>query len=64
MTYFNLKNLFKTMTYKVIAPQQFNAKKYLQFVVKEVVFSETTYYYLRKVRSCFFFNPVFSVTTL
>jgi len=52
------------MTYKVIAPQQFSAKKYLQFVVKEVVFSETTYYYLRKVRSCFFFNPVFLVTTL
>ena len=59
MTHFNLKNLFKTMTYKVIAPQQFSAKKYLQFVVKEVVFSETTYYHLRKVRSCFFFNPVF-----
>jgi hypothetical protein len=59
MTHFNLKNPFKTITYKVIAAQQFNAKKYLQFVVKEVVFSETTYYHLRKVRSCFFFNPVF-----
>ena len=59
MTHFNLKNPFKTIIYKVIAPQQFNAKKYLQFVVKEVVFSETTYYHLRKVRSCFFFNPVF-----
>jgi len=55
MTLFILKNPFKTITYKVIAPQQFNAKKYLQFVVKEVVFSETTYYHLRKVRSCFFF---------
>jgi|LakMenEpi03Aug12_release.lakeMendotaPanAssembly.Ray.scaffolds.fasta_scaffold6806076_1 hypothetical protein len=64
MTLFILKNSFKTITYKVIAPQQFSAKKYLQFVVKEVVFSETTYYYLRKVRSCFFFNPVFLVTTL
>jgi hypothetical protein len=59
MTHFILKNPFKTISYRVIAPQQFNAKKYLQFVVKEVVFSETTYYYLRKVRSCFFFNPVF-----
>jgi hypothetical protein len=59
MTHFILKNPFKTISYRVIAPQQFNAKKYLQFVVKEVVFSETTYYYLRKVRSCFFFKPVF-----
>ena len=59
MTYFYLKRSFKTMTYKVIASQQFNAKKYLQFVVKEVVFSETTYYYLRKVRSCFFLTLYF-----
>ena len=59
-----LKNIIKTMTYKVIAEQQIVSKNYLFFVAKRVVFSETTYYHLRKVRSCSIFNPVFPVTTL
>lgn len=59
-----LKNIIKTMTYMFIAVQKISSKNYLFFVVKRVVFSETTYYYLRKIRSCSIFNPVFLVTTL
>ena len=51
-----IKNLFKSITYDLRKGCCFVAKILMKFYQKAVVFSETTYYYIRKVRmcSCFF----------
>ena len=51
-----IKNLFKSSIYGLSCLCCFVAKILINFYQKAVVFSETTYYYLRKLRmcSCFF----------
>ena len=45
-----IKNLFKSITYGFNCLCCFAAKILINFYQKAVVFSETTYYYLRKLR--------------
>ena len=59
-----IKNLFKSITYDLRKDCCFVAKILMNFYQKAVVFSETTYYYIRKVRSVFVLSPTNVTFTL
>jgi hypothetical protein len=62
--FLTIKNLFKSITYVLSCLRCFVAKILMNFYQKAVVFSETTYYHLRKLRSIFVFVPTNAVFTL
>jgi len=59
-----IKNLFKSITYDLRKGCCFVAKILMNFYQKAVVFSETTYYYIRKVRSVFVLSTINVTFTL